>query len=71
VKIITKDGKAFVQVVENPLGSLERPMSFEDCARKFRDCAKSLDDRRIEKIIELVGQLERLEDVQEIIRLLT
>src|SRR5512136_604010 len=35
VKVTTKDGKEFVKVVENPLGSLERPMSFEDCARKF------------------------------------
>jgi 2-methylcitrate dehydratase PrpD len=71
VKVITKDGKALVRVVENPLGSLERPMSFEDCARKFSDCAKSLDGGRIEKIIELIGRLERLHDIREIIRLLT
>jgi 2-methylcitrate dehydratase PrpD len=71
VKVITKDGKAFINVVENPLGSLERPMSFDDCTRKFSDCAKSLDAGRIDRIIQLVGQLERLEDIQEIIRLLT
>jgi 2-methylcitrate dehydratase PrpD len=71
VKIITKDGKTFAKVVENPLGSLERPMSFEDCAKKFRDCAKSLDSSRIERIIELVEGLERLDDIKEIVRLLT
>jgi 2-methylcitrate dehydratase PrpD len=71
VKIITNDGIAFEKVVESPLGSLERPMSFEDCARKFTDCAKSLDSNKIERIIELVGQLEKLDDVQEIIGLLT
>jgi 2-methylcitrate dehydratase PrpD len=71
VKVITKDGKAFTKVVENPLGSLERPMSFDDCARKFSDCAKSLGAERIEKTIQLVGQLERLEDIRELIRLLT
>jgi 2-methylcitrate dehydratase PrpD len=71
VKVITKDGKAFEKVVENPLGSLERPMSFEDCAKKFTDCAKVLDAKKIERIIQLVGQLERLDDIQEIIRLLT
>jgi len=71
VKVITKDGKAHVKVVENPLGSLERPMSFEDCAGKFTDCAKSLDPKRVGKIIQLVGQLERLEDIREIIGLLT
>jgi 2-methylcitrate dehydratase PrpD len=71
VKVITKDGKAFVKVVENPLGSLERPMSFDDCARKFRDCAKSLGAERIERTIQLIGRLERLEDIREIISLLT
>jgi 2-methylcitrate dehydratase PrpD len=70
VKVITRDGKAFARVVENPLGSLERPMSFDDCSRKFRDCAKNLDAGRAEKITEHVGQLERLEDIREIIRLL-
>lgn len=71
VKVITKDGKTFAKVVENPLGSLERPMSFEDCARKFRDCAQSLDAGRIDRIIQMIGQLERLEDIRELIRLLT
>lgn len=71
VKVITKDGKTFERVVETPLGSLDRPMSYEDCARKFEDCAKSLDSERVEKIIELVGKLEKLEDIREIIWLLT
>jgi 2-methylcitrate dehydratase PrpD len=71
VKIITNDGRVFVKLVENPLGSLERPMSFEDCARKFIDCAKNLDAERIERIIELIRQLERLESIQGIIHLLT
>jgi 2-methylcitrate dehydratase PrpD len=71
VKIITNEGKAFAKVVNNPLGSLERPMSFEDCANKFRDCAKSLDAIKIEGIIDLISRLEKLDDIREIIRLLT
>ena len=71
VKVITRDGKTFSKVVENPLGSLERPMSFEDCSRKFSDCAKNLGAKRIDKIINLVGRIEQLEDIREIIRLLT
>ena len=71
VKVVTKEGKEFVKVVQNPLGSLERPMSFDDCARKFADCARSLDANRIEKIIDLVGRLEQLDDIREIIRPLT
>lgn len=71
VKVITNDGKSFEKVVQNPLGSLECPMSFEDCARKFRDCAKNLDAGRIDRIIQLVAQLEQLNDIGEIINLLT
>jgi 2-methylcitrate dehydratase PrpD len=71
VKVITKDKKVIERLVQTPLGSLDRPMSFEDCARKFADCAKDLDADRIDKIIQLVGKLEQLEDIREIIRLLT
>jgi 2-methylcitrate dehydratase PrpD len=71
VKVIMKDGKVFEEIVHTPLGSLDRPMSFEDCARKFEDCARSLDAGRIDKIIQLVGRLDQLEDIREIIRLLT
>jgi hypothetical protein len=46
-------------------------MSFEDCAGKFADCAKSLEAERVDKTIELVGKLEQLKDIREIIRLLT
>jgi hypothetical protein len=45
-------------------------MSFDDCARKFRDCAQDLKDDRKDKVIELVGKLEKSKDVTEIIRLL-
>jgi 2-methylcitrate dehydratase PrpD len=71
VTVLTKDGRTFAKVVEHPLGSLDRPMSFEDCVRKFRDCAQSLGTGRIEKIVQLVGDLEQLNDAREIIRLLT
>ncbi len=71
VTVKTSDGKAFAEVVEHPLGSLERPMSFEDCARKFKDCAKSLDSRIAERIVQMVNELEQLDDAREIIGLLT
>ena len=71
VKVMTKDKREFERVVQTPLGSLDRPMSFEDCARKFADCAKSLEAERVNKTIELVEKLEQLKDIREIIRLLT
>ena len=69
VKIVMKGGGVFTKQVENPLGSLERPMSFEDCANKFENCTKGLDQGKIQKIIEMVGQLEDVEDVREIVHL--
>ena len=71
VKVIMNDRKIFEKVVYTPLGSLDRPMSFEDCARKFADCAKDLDSERVERIVQMVAQLERLEDIGEMIKLLT
>jgi 2-methylcitrate dehydratase PrpD len=71
VRVMTREGKTFEKVVLVPLGSLERPMSFEDCAGKFRDCAKNLDSERVERTIQMVGQLEQLEDIGEIITLMT
>jgi 2-methylcitrate dehydratase PrpD len=34
-----KNGKEYTEEVEYCLGSIEKPMTFDDCARKFRKCA--------------------------------
>jgi len=70
VEITTNDGRTVSKVVENPLGSPERPLSFDDCARKFRDCAGALKDDQLDGIIDLVSRLERVEDISAIIGLL-
>jgi len=74
LKIITKSGQAYSKQVDDPLGSPERPMSFDDCVKKFRDCssyaASRLSNHKIEKVIDLVSQLEQLEDVGEIMKLI-
>ncbi len=70
VKVTTTDGSVLAKVVDSPLGSLERPMSFHDCANKFRDCSKGMDPERIESIITKVGELEQLRNMQELISLL-
>jgi len=74
LEIIMKGGQAFMKQVDDPLGSPERPMSFDDCARKFGDCSSyptnKWPDKRIERIIELIRQLEQVKDIREIIKLL-
>jgi len=74
VTILMKDGGEYTEEVEHPLGSIERPMTFEDCVAKFRGCSaysiKPIPGDTIDKVIELVKQFERLEDATQIIRLL-
>jgi 2-methylcitrate dehydratase PrpD len=70
VEITTKQGERYFRQVNDPLGSLERPMSFNDCAEKFRDCVGSLKTEQIEKAIDLIGNLEKVTDIRVIFDLL-
>jgi 2-methylcitrate dehydratase PrpD len=71
VELTLHSGAVLSEEVEHPRGSIQRPMSLEDCARKFRDCAKALPDDNAERVIELVANLERLADTSEIMKLLS
>jgi 2-methylcitrate dehydratase PrpD len=74
VIITMKDGTEYAEEVEHCLGSVERPMTFEDCTKKFRECAacsiKPPPAETVDKVIEMVARLEKLEDATKIIRLL-
>ena len=74
VTVITKDGRTEVEYTETATGSPDCPLSFDQCAAKFydlRECAeKPLSKENADKIVELVRNLEDLEDVSEIIKLL-
>lgn len=74
VEVIRKDGKIFSSYIEHPLGSPQKPMSFEDCAQKFKDCIASsginIPENRIDEILEKVSNLENLENIVEIVDLL-
>ncbi len=74
VIITMNDGTEYKEEVEHCLGSVERPMTFEDCTRKFRECAacsiKPLHADKVDKVIEMISQLEKLDDATEIIKIL-
>jgi 2-methylcitrate dehydratase PrpD len=74
VIITMNDGTEYREEVEHCLGSVERPMTFEDCSKKFRECSacsiKPLPSDKVEKTIEMIDRLEKLDDATEIIRLL-
>lgn len=56
-------------------GHPQNPISKEDLVEKFRDCtsysAKPLPKDSVEKVIRMVGNLEELEDVSQIIQLVS
>jgi 2-methylcitrate dehydratase PrpD len=74
VIIKMKGGEEYKEEVEHCLGSPERPMTFIDITKKFRECAacsrKPLLKETVDKVIDMVGRLEKLGDATEIIRLL-
>ncbi len=74
VKITTKKGQTYLEQATHHLGISQRPLPFSDYERKFRDCAsysvKQLSDEHVDRVIALIGQLEQLDDVREIIELL-
>jgi 2-methylcitrate dehydratase PrpD len=75
VKIKTKSGEEYSERVDDALGSPQRPLTASDSARKFKDCAsyaiKKLPDEHIDRVINLVGKLEQVDDITEIIKLLS
>jgi hypothetical protein len=60
--------------VEFCLGSVERPMTLDDCVKKFRECypssVKPLPADAAEKVIEMMLHLEDIKDATEIVRML-
>jgi 2-methylcitrate dehydratase PrpD len=74
VELETTSGQVYLHQVDYPLGSPERPMTFDDCAGKFRNCASHsvtrVPQEQLERVIELIAQLEQIKDVGEIMRLL-
>jgi len=71
-EVSTRDGKNFSQKMLHAKGSPEKPMTFEDCAQKARRCAQfaGFKAEKMNRIVELIGRLEQLEDVSVVADLL-
>ena len=74
VEIRMKGGEVYSRRVDYALGHPENPMSMEAIIAKFRSNAtlavKRLAGKRIDEVIEMVRNMEEVEDVAQIIRLL-
>jgi 2-methylcitrate dehydratase PrpD len=73
IKVLTKSGETYSQRVDNPLGSTERPLKFNDCVTKFLDCTSyainPISKDKAERVVELIEHLDGLDDVTEIIQI--
>jgi 2-methylcitrate dehydratase PrpD len=70
--ITMKDGRKISARVDAAKGSASMPMSEEEVAEKFRDCAAfaRMPKSSVEKAIELVFGLEKLDDIRTLTALL-
>lgn len=73
VTVVMNNGETFFEQIDRPLGSPNQPMSFDDCIRKFEDCVAFgggwMPESNVKRAIELVGDLENVKDVRELINL--
>jgi 2-methylcitrate dehydratase PrpD len=75
VEIRTVKGQTHVLEVEHPYGHPTKPLSRDTLIDKFRDCAslatRPLSLQQVERVTGLLTNLEEVEDVNDIMRLLS
>jgi 2-methylcitrate dehydratase PrpD len=72
VTVHTKDGRVLKKKVHSPIGNPENPLSDAEVEEKFKDCAKSvLNKNEISRVIELVYNLGKVEDIGELMEIIT
>ncbi len=65
---VNAGGSTSSTVVDTPRGDPKNPLTWDELAAKFRDCAGTvLPADRVEAAIGLVGRLEELPDIRELI----
>ncbi|HEX4329237.1 MAG TPA: MmgE/PrpD family protein [Burkholderiales bacterium] len=71
VALQTRDGRSFSHQILNRRGSPENPLSPEEVEYKFRNVAQScLSPESLERVVQLCAQLDKLDDLGELISLL-
>ena len=69
--ITTKDGRQFEKRIDTPHGFGDDPLTDGELEDKFRDMAsKYMSDERIQKIFDTVWNADRLDNVNELTRLM-
>jgi 2-methylcitrate dehydratase PrpD len=75
VEVKTRDGRFFSERVDFSYGSPQNPISWEFITTKLEDCAyysaKPISKNNLEKVVEMVKNMEMVDNVCSIIRLLS
>jgi 2-methylcitrate dehydratase PrpD len=75
IGVTTKQGETYTEQAEATSEGQEKQLPFSDYERKFRDCVayavKPRTKKQIDKIIALVKELEQVEDIRELVELLS
>ena len=75
IGVTTRQGQTYIEQTDLTSPGSQQPLPFSDYERKFRDCAscsvKPLPDGNISRVIELIGRLEQVADIREVIELLS
>lgn len=72
IEIELADGRRIKGQADFGKGSPANPMSDEELAEKFRQCARwgKLPEERIDTVLDMLWNIEKLKDVNELTRLL-
>ncbi len=72
VTVKLKNGKEYSHKVSMPKGTGANPLTEKELLAKYRECAKLvLDSEAIEQCIDLVWELERLENIEELMQMVS
>ncbi|HEX2965630.1 MAG TPA: MmgE/PrpD family protein [Syntrophorhabdaceae bacterium] len=73
VEIMTDDGSVFSKRVDLVYGHPQNPMSWEDIINKFKDCAsygaKPIQKKDLDKVVDLIQNLEKVSNMLDVINL--
>lgn len=70
VEIVLKDGRRFMKQTDIPKGDPRDPMEADDLAAKLRRFAGNRDEGRLDKIVGMIMEMEKLQDIKEFVHII-